>query len=194
MISKCVQTSYKISKQFKYYTNYEVIVTMMVLLKNWQNIHLGSIFVYDITVHILAQVASKCTWFRTSASLVYQEHQSYQMFSTPDYVSYSSLVEVFKEDGFNQHTIHTDIMTFDLYIREHIINVLEERMIMYIFDQEKRDNDVFYSVKHLRRIIERFCASNKDIIDFPYVIEHFYKTKIKPYFDWREVSYLKKPL
>ena len=64
------------------------------------------------------------------------------MFSTPDYVPYWTIAEIFKEDVFKQHTIHTDIMTFDLYIKEHIINVLEERMIMYIFDQEKRDNDV----------------------------------------------------
>lgn len=109
------------------------------------------------------------------------------MFSTPDSVPYWTIAEVFKDDDFNQHTIHADIITFDLYIREHIINVLEEKMIMYIFDQEK-ETMTFYSVNHLRRIIERFCASNKEIIDFPYVIEHFYK-KIKPYFDWRQVSY-----
>ena len=109
------------------------------------------------------------------------------MFSTPDYVPYWLLIESFEDDDFNQHTINVDFITFELCIKEVIIKVLEDKMIMYRYDQEKCSM-TFYSLNYLMGIIESFCESNKKIIDFPYVIEHFY-IKMKPYFDWREIFY-----
>lgn len=104
------------------------------------------------------------------------------------YQSYLPLIEIFEDENFRQHIIHTDIIYFDLHIKDAIISVLEDKLISYIYDDEKH-MIIFYSLNHLTETISRFVESDNLEIDFKYIIDHIY-IKIKPLFDNYNIAYL----
>lgn len=91
------------------------------------------------------------------------------------YLSYLPLIEILENDNFKEHIIYIDIIYFNLYIKDNIIAVLEDKLISYIYDDEKQ-MIIFYSLNHLMKNINQFIKL--DHLE----IEHIYN-KIKPLFN-----------
>lgn len=100
------------------------------------------------------------------------------------YLSYLPLIEILENDNFKQHIIHTDIIYFNLYIKEEIITALQDKLISYIYDDEKH-MIIFYNLNYLIENINRFIKL--DHLE----IEHIYN-KIKPLIDNCNITYLNK--
>ena len=125
-----------------------------------------------------------------------------------EYHPISSLINVLENRYFKQHTIHIDIIYFDLYIKKNIITTLQNRLISYIYDDDQ-NKIAFYNLNHLLDIIktreDRMCLErifvvlfhkeNENLINTPslfgYPIFNVTYDDYKKGLDWGDIKMVK---